>query len=315
MTPATLRDYLALARFDHWVKHVFIVPGIVLAQLLHQKPLQGLLSLFIMGFVSAVAVASANYVINEFLDAKTDAFHPTKRLRPAVQKRMSPALVGLEYVLFLGVGLLLASRISGLFLVMAVAFALSGIVYNVPPLRLKDRAFVDVLVESANNPIRLTLGWAIVDGSTLPPSSLVLFYWMAGAFLMAVKRLAETRFVASGEAAENLSLYRASFRSYTETSLLVSGFIYAMSAAFLLAVFLIKYRIEYLLSVPFIVALFSYYLGLGLREKSVAQTPELLFRDRGLMLALALVVAALIILTIVDLPALDHFTDPYFIPI
>ena len=28
LPPASARDYLALARVDHWVKHVFIVPGI-----------------------------------------------------------------------------------------------------------------------------------------------------------------------------------------------------------------------------------------------------------------------------------------------
>ena len=34
----TLRDYLALARFDHSTKHIFIVPGIVLAYLLRGGP-------------------------------------------------------------------------------------------------------------------------------------------------------------------------------------------------------------------------------------------------------------------------------------
>ena len=34
MEQATFGDYVALARPSHWIKHVFIVPGIVLAMLL-----------------------------------------------------------------------------------------------------------------------------------------------------------------------------------------------------------------------------------------------------------------------------------------
>ena len=33
--PARFRDYVAIARPDHWPKHVFILPGIVLAYILH----------------------------------------------------------------------------------------------------------------------------------------------------------------------------------------------------------------------------------------------------------------------------------------
>ena len=55
-------------------------------------------------------------------------------------------------------------------------FALQGIVYNVPPLRTKDKPYLDVISESVNNPIRLLIGWAMVDPTTLPPSSIILSY-------------------------------------------------------------------------------------------------------------------------------------------
>ena len=310
---ARLGDYVALGRPDHWVKHVFVVPGVVLAQLLHRRPWAELPLPVLLGFLSAAAIASANYVINEWLDADFDAHHPVKSSRPAVSKRLRPAVVFTEYAALLAVGLWLASRVSPLFVMASLAFVASGLAYNVRPLRLKEQAFLDVIVEAANNPIRLTLGWAMVDSATLPPSSLLLCYWMGGAFLMAVKRLAEMRSVTASAGAEALALYRASFRYYTEHSLLVSGVVYALLAAFFLGVFLVKYRVEYLLATPFFVALFAYYLSLGLRDESPVQTPERLFRDRALLAILALLVAALAFLSWVDLPMLERLADPHFI--
>ena len=34
-----------------------------------------------------------------------------------------------------------------------------GCLYNIPPIRTKDHAYVDVLSESINNPIRFLVGW------------------------------------------------------------------------------------------------------------------------------------------------------------
>ncbi len=312
---ARWKDYVAMARPDHWTKHIFIGPGIALAYILHPSDPQTLLAPVLLGLLAACAIASANYVLNEWLDLQSDRHHPVKSNRPAVQKQISRAVVIAEYVGLAAVGLALANTVSNLYLATSVAFLVSGLIYNVPGIRTKDRAYLDVVSEAINNPIRLTLGWAMVWPETLPPSSLLLAYWMGGAFLMAVKRLAEYRSVAATAGLEALSLYRRSFRFYTENRLLVSAFLYAQLAAFFLAVFLVKYRIEYLLTLPLFATLFAVYLRIGLKKESVAQAPESLFREKALMVVVLLLVAALALLTWIDLPQLERLTVPHYLSV
>ncbi len=312
--PAGWKDYVSIARPEHWVKHVFIVPGVALASLARPESL-GLSTVpaLLLGFLSAALIASANYVINEWLDAQFDRHHPTKSKRPGVARELRASVVIAEYTLLGLGGLGLALGVSKLFFVTSALFLASGWFYNVRPIRTKDRVFLDVLSESLNNPLRLTLGWAMVDPNTLPPSSLLLAFWMGGAFLMAIKRFAEYRTVVAISGPESLGLYRRSFRAYTENLLLVSAFLYAQLSAFFLAVFLIKYRIEYLLSLPLIALLFAVYLRLGLKERSAAQAPETLWRERSLLTVTCLLAIALAVLTVVDIPGLEQLTNPHFI--
>ena len=68
-----------------------------------------------------------------------------------------------------------------------------GCVYNLPPVRTKDHAYVDVLSEAINNPLRMLVGWYIVTSTVVPPLSLLVSYWMIGCYFMAAKRFAEYR--------------------------------------------------------------------------------------------------------------------------
>lgn len=307
-----MRNYIRIARPDHWVKNIFMLPGVIFAAIMTGSPLLSHLPSLAVGFASLCLIASANYVINEYLDREFDKFHPKKKDRPSVSGQIKGVWVVVEYVLLAGCGLLLGAFVSMPFLATAAVLLVMGVLYNIRPFRTKDRVYVDVLSESVNNPLRLLMGWFVVTSIYLPPVSLLMAYWFGGSFLMAVKRFSEYRFINDPVRA---GLYRQSFRRYTEQSLLISVFIYAMLSMFFLVTFLIKYRMEYLIVIPFIITLFAWYLRIGYKKNSAAQHPEQLFRERRLLTFAAFTLILFILLLYVEIPAIDWLLSRKLIPL
>ena len=132
MTQSSWKNYIDIARPSHWLKHIFILPGIILAYLLVDVHDGSLGETLIFGLPAACFLASANYVLNEWVDARTDRFHPLKRNRPAAAGIVKSPLIIAEYLLLAAAGLALAVRVNEAFFCTGVIFLLMGCLYNLP---------------------------------------------------------------------------------------------------------------------------------------------------------------------------------------
>jgi decaprenyl-phosphate phosphoribosyltransferase len=173
-----LYPYIQIARPDHWFKNVFMIPGVLLFFFFHPEMRDAIrwLPIFI-GFSATCLIASSNYVMNEILDAAKDRYHPVKCNRPVPSGQVKISIGWAWWVALSVIGLLLGFSIS---LPMGFALAalwIAGCAYNVPPVRTKDKPYLDVLSESINNPLRLLLGWYSTGFGAAPPASALLAYW------------------------------------------------------------------------------------------------------------------------------------------
>ncbi len=307
-----LLPYIQLARPDHWFKNVFMAPGILLVFFFSPGFGDRFTWLRVLAGVAAVClVASSNYVLNEILDADKDRLHPDKRTRPLACGQARVPVAYAEWLLLALVGLGGSFALNLHFGLTSLLLWLMGLVYNVPPVRLKDQPYLDVLSESFNNLLRLSLGWYATGAASSPPLSVLLAYWMFGAFLMALKRFAEFRHLGDATLAAG---YRRSFAHYTEARLLESTFFYAALFGMFSGVFIARYHIELVLATPLVAYTMAYYMHLGFKPDSSAQHPERLLTQRKLMALVVLSFGACAWLLMVDIPVFRRAVFPWQLP-
>jgi 4-hydroxybenzoate polyprenyltransferase len=303
-----LMPYLQIARFDHWVKNVFVLPGVV-AALAFEPSLwsPAILYRLALGLLSVGLVASSNYVLNEVLDAPFDALHPIKRARPVPSGKVKLGYAYFEWLLLAVVGIAIGAPCGRAFMITMGVLWLMGCIYNVPPVRSKDLPYIDVLSEAVNNPLRLLAGFFIVGPNSIAPASLLASYWMVGCYFMAIKRFSEYRMLDSDALAAS---YRKSFRYYTEERLLVSIMFYGCAAMLFLGAFIVRYKFELILSFPLVAFVMSTYLAISFKHDSAAQAPEKLYKEPRLMTGVIACSIVMAVLFFTKLPSLHQFFAP-----
>jgi len=277
-----MNAYLRAMRLGRWPRSVAIFVGSASYFFLYRDSLlsadvKWLFSQALFAFFLTWAISTANYIINEIVDAPYDAHHPTKKNRPLIKGEIQR----LPF-LFMGITLSFASLILAYtyfnlpFFFSLLALLLAGFVYNIKPVRTKDIPFLDSISESANNPIRFLIGWfAYSPPAIWPPISLLLCWWAFGNFLMIAKRLSEFRFLK-----EKAGHYRNSLKKYTKKSLL---FGMSFSAVIFFVTYLIValiYDLHYFLYFsPFLAVYLYLFFKKTMKEETVMEEPERLLSN------------------------------------
>jgi decaprenyl-phosphate phosphoribosyltransferase len=302
VSQARIWPYVQIARIDHWFKNAFMLLGVLLA-FFYEPQLFGWPAVrpLALALLATCLIASSNYVLNEILDGPQDRLHPEKRHRPVPSGKINLTAGYIQWILVGAAGFAVALLVNKYFALSALLLWLLGVSYNVPPIRTKEWPYLDVLSESANNAVRLLLGWFPLIQDRVPPLSLVIAYWMVGAFFMATKRYAEFRHIKDAAVAAS---YRKSFAYYTEERLLVSMVFYATACALFGGIFIVRYHFELILFAPVAAGMFAYYMHIGMLPNSPVQNPEKLYKQRGFFAYMVFSAILFVVLMFTSIPSL-----------
>jgi decaprenyl-phosphate phosphoribosyltransferase len=138
-------------------------------------------------FLVFCVVASGTYLVNDVIDAESDRFHPTKRLRPVASGTLRPRVA-----LGTGAGLIAISIAAALaigpwgFSIVVAAYAALSISYS---LRLKHEPVVELAVVAAGFVLRAVAGGVVAQVHL--SNWFLVFTSFAALFVVTGKRYAE----------------------------------------------------------------------------------------------------------------------------
>lgn len=195
--------YITLLRPTQWLKNLILFFPPFLGGTLLQP---GLFAKSVTPLVSFCLASSASYVLNDLMDRHRDMQHPGKRHRPIASGAVSPGGACVLALVCLAVALLLASRISWLFLWILLAYLVISSCYS---LKLKELPLLDLFCISSGFLLRLQAGG---EAFQIQISEwLFLSVFLLALFLATGKRLGE-----KNSLGEKAGGHRKSLLSYPE---------------------------------------------------------------------------------------------------
>ncbi len=147
-------------RPHQWIKNVFVAAPLVFAQKLGEPAAVVRSALAVLAFC---ALSGAVYAFNDVRDVELDRRHPTKRHRPIAAGELS------ERSALIASGLLAAGSLAGCLVLdvqlaaIAALYLLQNVAYTV---RLKQVAFVDVILIASGFLLRVLAGAVVIDVPT-----------------------------------------------------------------------------------------------------------------------------------------------------
>lgn len=266
------KDFIDLIRIRQWYKNLVVFLPLIFSFLLFYE------NLFVwtfLAFVSLCFISSANYIINDVIDRKTDLVHPEKKYRPIASGKVSVISALFYSAIFFMLGSLIAYKLSILFLfVVLILFFLSQI-YS---LLLKNEPFIDILIVATNFVIRAISGVFVINRDISP--WLILCPFFLALFLIVGKRKSDIDFL-KNDANKHKEVLKYYTPEITSNLLTISTTLLIMSYS--LYAFLSGHKLL-LLTLPIAIYVVFRYLYLIYDNSEIPRSPEKMYRDRQLLI-------------------------------
>ncbi len=272
----TSKQVIALLRPWQWYKNIVVFIALFFtAQIFNLNELW----LTMLGFASLCLVSSANYIINDIIDAKEDRRHPEKRNRPVASGNIKTWQAMIIAAVLLALSLLSAVALSTGFFLAVLSIFIITLIYS---LWLKDEPFADVILIGVNFVLRAVSGAFIINVEISP--WLIICAFFLALFMGFGKRRADIAFLGK-DAAKSRKVYR----HYTlqQLDLLIASVMATLIIAFAFYTFL-KGTNHLIVSLPFVVYGLYRYQFLISSGSEKARHPEMMVRDIRIMLSVLL---------------------------
>tara|TARA_B100000029_G_scaffold152664_1_gene147779 strand:- start:9890 stop:10777 length:888 start_codon:yes stop_codon:yes gene_type:complete len=276
-----------------WVKNMFLFAALIFDRKLFVIPY---LTKTIYGFVLLTLISGAIYITNDFLDIEKDKLHPVKRLRPLPSGQLSKLVAVVMAIVLPLIALPLAYLLNPWFGLILLLYWLQNILYS---MWLKHIVILDILLIALGFTYRVAAGATLVDVEQGPIGSPWIYMCVGfGALLVVLgKRRSELNLLS-----DLASSHRSVLASYNKTY--IDLLIYCVSTSTIISYSFYTFNATYhqtknhsmMLTIPLVVYGIFRYLYL-VYVKDEGGTPEqLVFKDRPLMLSIALWIATATVL-------------------
>lgn len=271
-----LSDFFRIARPQQWYKNLLVFLPIIFVARLFEKEL---FVITVIGFIALCFISSANYIINDIIDAKKDRMHPERKTRPIASGSMPIWQAIILVILLATAAALLAIALSKQFFYSILLLFILTLLYS---LWLKHEIFADIIIIGINFVLRAISGAFIIDVRISPWLIIGVFFFAI--FLAIGKRHAELLFLGT-----NAAMHRITLKQYTKE--LTSALMILTTSLLVMAYALYSFFSEHknlFFTMPFAMYAIFRYFQLIYSGSALARHPELTFTDLRMILAMAL---------------------------
>jgi 4-hydroxybenzoate polyprenyltransferase len=166
-------NILKLLRIPQWAKNLIIFL-VLIASGSYDIQLFKLIAIVFIGFS---LIVSSTYIINDILDRKSDAKHPSKKYRPIAMGKVSINIAIKLSVILLLIGKLILFSINFNLLLYSSLYVLVTLLYSY---KIKYIKYLDILSITFLFLVRLMIGGVAIDIDISTPLFLFVFFICLG---------------------------------------------------------------------------------------------------------------------------------------